>query len=173
MLHISHRQTIAYHPELNGAVERLHCCLKDVPCARAAAAIWSKEIPFYSSTSVHSRGKTLLFPQLMQFLVLQLSCPTNFCKEMNFLLMKLSKNLKKTLDGPAFSLPRHNSSTQLPAELPDELLRAPFFWLHRSSVSHPASPPPLRRPLCCRAAGTPLLHHQGRVAGRDRLCQPP
>jgi hypothetical protein len=28
-------------------------------------------------------------------------------------------------------LPRHNSSTQLPAELPDELLRDPFVWLHR------------------------------------------
>jgi hypothetical protein len=29
MLNISHKQTTAYHPESNGAVERLHCCLKD------------------------------------------------------------------------------------------------------------------------------------------------
>ncbi len=39
----------------------------------------------YSLASVHSRGKTLVFPRLRQFFVLQLSCPMNFCKEMNFL----------------------------------------------------------------------------------------
>jgi hypothetical protein len=46
MLNISHRQTTAYHSESNGAVVRLHCCLKDALCARAAAATWSKELPF-------------------------------------------------------------------------------------------------------------------------------
>jgi hypothetical protein len=46
MLHISHKQTTAYHPELNGAVERLHRRLKDAFCARAAAATWSEELPF-------------------------------------------------------------------------------------------------------------------------------
>jgi hypothetical protein len=66
-----------------------------------------------------------------------MSCPTNFNKEMNFQLMKLSKNFKKTLDAPTFSLPRHNSSTQLPAQLPDELLCAPFVWLHFSSIIPP------------------------------------
>jgi hypothetical protein len=34
MLHISHRQTTAYHPESNGAVERLHRRLKDALRAR-------------------------------------------------------------------------------------------------------------------------------------------
>jgi hypothetical protein len=38
MLNISHRQTTAYHPESNGAVKRLRCCLKDALPARAAAA---------------------------------------------------------------------------------------------------------------------------------------
>jgi hypothetical protein len=38
MLNISHKQTIAYHPESNGAVERLHRRLKDALRARAAAA---------------------------------------------------------------------------------------------------------------------------------------
>jgi transposase InsO family protein len=28
MLNISHKQTTAYHPKLNGTVERLHCRLK-------------------------------------------------------------------------------------------------------------------------------------------------
>jgi transposase InsO family protein len=46
MLNISHKQTTAYHPESNDAVERLHRRLKDVLCARAAAATWSKELPF-------------------------------------------------------------------------------------------------------------------------------
>ncbi len=46
MLHISHKQTTAYHPELNGAVVRLHRHLKDALCARAAAATWSEELPF-------------------------------------------------------------------------------------------------------------------------------
>ncbi len=45
-LHISHRQTTAYHPELNGAVKRLHRHLKDALRARAAMATWSKELPF-------------------------------------------------------------------------------------------------------------------------------
>jgi transposase InsO family protein len=29
MFHIFHKQTTAYHPESNGAVKRLHRCLKD------------------------------------------------------------------------------------------------------------------------------------------------
>jgi transposase InsO family protein len=46
MLHISHKQTTAYHPESNGAVERLHRRLKDALRTRAAAATWSEELPF-------------------------------------------------------------------------------------------------------------------------------
>jgi transposase InsO family protein len=46
MLHISHKQTPAYHPEFNGAVERLHRRLKGTLRARAAAATSSEELPF-------------------------------------------------------------------------------------------------------------------------------
>jgi hypothetical protein len=46
MLHITHRQTTACYPESNGAVERLHCHLKDVLCARTAVATWAEEIPW-------------------------------------------------------------------------------------------------------------------------------
>ncbi len=46
MLNIPHKQTTAYHPESNGAVQRLHHHLKDALCARAAAATCSKELPF-------------------------------------------------------------------------------------------------------------------------------
>jgi hypothetical protein len=45
MLHISHKQTTAYHPESNGAVERLHRRLKDALHARAAATTWFEELP--------------------------------------------------------------------------------------------------------------------------------
>ncbi len=38
---LSHKQTTAYHPESNSAVERLHRRLKDMLRARAAAATWS------------------------------------------------------------------------------------------------------------------------------------
>jgi hypothetical protein len=46
MLNISHKQTTAYHPESNGAVERLHRHLKDALRACAAAVTWSKDLPF-------------------------------------------------------------------------------------------------------------------------------
>jgi transposase InsO family protein len=46
MLNISHKQTTAYHPDSDGAVERLYRRLKDALCARAAAATWSEELPF-------------------------------------------------------------------------------------------------------------------------------
>jgi hypothetical protein len=46
MLHISHKQTTAHHPESNAAVKRLHRRLKDALSAHAAAATWSEELPF-------------------------------------------------------------------------------------------------------------------------------
>jgi transposase InsO family protein len=46
MLHISHKQTTAYHPKSNGAVLRLHHRLRDALRARTAAATWSEELPF-------------------------------------------------------------------------------------------------------------------------------
>jgi transposase InsO family protein len=46
ILNISHRQTTAYHPESNGAVERLHRRFKDVFRVHAATVTWSEELPF-------------------------------------------------------------------------------------------------------------------------------
>ncbi len=45
MLNIMHRQMTACHPKANAAVERLHCCLKDVLLACAIAATWTEELP--------------------------------------------------------------------------------------------------------------------------------
>jgi hypothetical protein len=53
----------------------------------------------------------------------------------------VKKCIKKTLKAPAFSLPWHNYGSQLPAKLPDELLHAPFIWLHHGGIV-----PPLHHP---------------------------
>jgi hypothetical protein len=90
----------------------------------ATAATWTEEIPLYSSASAHSQGKTLVFLWQRQFLLLQLSCQMNFCEAMKFLLILLKK-FSKALDAPAFSLPRHSSSTLLPSKLPAKLLTTP------------------------------------------------
>jgi hypothetical protein len=83
MLNISHKKTTAYHPESNGAVKRRHRRLKDALRAHAAAATWSKELPF---VLLGLRGKTLVFPRLRQFSVPQLCCQMNFCKMLSFQL---------------------------------------------------------------------------------------
>jgi hypothetical protein len=48
-------------------------------------------------------------------------------------------NFQKTLDAPAFSLPRHNSSSslQLPSNLPAQLLSARLAWIHRGGTVRP------------------------------------
>ncbi len=38
------------------------------------------------------------------------------------------------------SLPRHNSSTELPSELPAELLSAPLIWVRRGGLVPPLQP---------------------------------
>ncbi len=47
-----------------------------------------------SSDSEYSRGKTMVFPRLKQFLVLPLYCLTNFCKTKKSQLMPLLKCFK-------------------------------------------------------------------------------
>jgi hypothetical protein len=90
MLHISHCQTTAYHPESNGAVKRLHRCLKDALRERAAAATWSEELPLgLLGLRAQPREDTDLSLAEGEFSALQLSCPTNFCMEMNFMWMQL------------------------------------------------------------------------------------
>jgi hypothetical protein len=50
------------------------------------------------------------------------------------------KNFSKTLHVPAVSLPRHNSSTQLPDELPGDLLSVPLVWVRWGGVIPPLQP---------------------------------
>jgi transposase InsO family protein len=77
-LHITHCQSTAYHPELNGAVERLHRRLKDAQRARTAMATWVKEIPWVLlGLRAQLREDTGLSPAETVF-VLQLLCQMNF-----------------------------------------------------------------------------------------------
>jgi hypothetical protein len=111
MLNISHKQTKAYHPESNSAVERLHSCLKDALCARAATATWSEKLPFVLlGLRAQPREDTSLSPAEAVFgaqIVLLNECSQND----EFSVDDIIKFFFKTLHVSAPSLPRHNSST--------------------------------------------------------------
>jgi transposase InsO family protein len=140
MLHISHKQTTVYHPESNGAVFRLHR-LSRTPFAHAPPRrLGLRSYLLCSSDSEHSRGKTLVFPLLRQFLALPLCCLMNFCKNKEMSVDAIIKNFSKTLHVPAVSLPRHNSSAQLPDKLPGNLLSVPLVWVCRGSAIPPLQP---------------------------------
>ncbi len=81
------------------------------------------------------------------------------------------KNFSKTLHVSAPSLPRHNSSTELPSELPAELHSAPLVWVRRGGLV----PAALRQPLCgptrsCAAVPAPSPSESGRGT---RCCRQP
>jgi transposase InsO family protein len=125
-LNTSHRQTTVYHPESNRAVQRLHCRLKDVLRARAAAATWSKELPFVLfGLRAQPREDTSL--SLVEAVFgAPVVLPNEFSQNEEISVDSFIKNVTKTLDVPAVSLPRHNSSALLHSELPAELLSAPL-----------------------------------------------
>ncbi len=164
MLHISHKQTTGYHPKSNGAVERLHRCRKDALRARAAAATWFKELPFVllglQAQPREDTGLSLAEAVFAAPIVL----PNEFLKNEEMSVDDIIKNFSKTLHVPAVSLPRHNSSAQLPDELPGDLLSAPLIWVHRGGVI------PLLQPLydgpyavlCCRQCNETSLTGESR-----------
>jgi hypothetical protein len=162
MLNISHKQTIAYHPESNGAVESLHRCLKDALRIRAAAATWSEELPFVLlGPRAQLREDTGLSPAEAVFGA-QIVLPNEFLQNDKLSVDIIVKKFAKTLHVSAPSVPRHNSSTKLPSELPAELLSAPpYLGPSRRPGSTPSAA--LRRPLRGPALWPPLLHHQSRV----------
>jgi hypothetical protein len=140
MLHISHKQTTAYHPESNGAVVRLHCRLKDALRARAASATWSEELLFVllglRAQPREDTGLSLAKAVFGAPIVL----PNEFLQNKEMSVDASIKNFSKTLHVPAVSLPRHNSSAQLPDELPGDLLSAPFVLVRRGGVIPPLQP---------------------------------
>ncbi len=76
------------------------------------------------------------------------------------------KMLKKSLDAPAFSLPRHNSSRQLPSKLPTDLLSACLIWVQCGSVVSPLHPLYDSTSAVLRQ-GTLCLHSPGQATRGD------
>jgi hypothetical protein len=119
-----HRQTTAYHPESNGAVERLHRRLKDALRERTAAANWAEEIPWVLlDLRAQPSEDTGLSPAEAVFGA-PIVLPNEFLKGDEIPANTISKIFLKSLDAPAFSMPRHNMSRQLPSELLADLLNA-------------------------------------------------
>jgi hypothetical protein len=127
ILNISHKQTTAYHLESNGAVERLHRCLKDVLRVRATMATWSEELTFVLlRLRAQPREDTGLSPAEAVFGA-QIVLPNEILQNNELSVDAIVKNFSKTLHVSAPSLPRHNSSTNLPSKLPAEELSAPLM----------------------------------------------
>jgi hypothetical protein len=59
----------------------------------------------------------------------QIVVPNKFLQNDEFSVDTIVKNFSKTLHVSAPSLPRPNSSTDLPSELPAGLLSAPLLWV--------------------------------------------
>ncbi len=126
MLNISHKQTTAYHPGLNGAVERLHRHLKGTLRACAAEATWSEELPFVLLRHrTQPREDTGLSPAEAVFDA-QIVLPNEFLQNDELSIDTIVERFSKTLHVSNPSLSRHNSSTDMPSELPAELLSAPL-----------------------------------------------
>ncbi len=122
---------------LNRAVERLHGSLNDALHARAAAATWSKELPsVLFGLRAQLREETGLSPAEAVFGA-PIVLPKKFLQNEETSVDAVIKIFSKTLHVPAVSLPRHNSSAQLPSELQADLLSAPLVWVHRGGVIPP------------------------------------
>jgi hypothetical protein len=66
--------------------------------------------------------------------------PNEFLQNDEFSVDTIVKKFSKTLHISAPSLPRHNSSTDLPSELPAELLSAPLDWVRQGGLIPPLQP---------------------------------
>jgi hypothetical protein len=74
--------------------------------------------------------------------------PNELLQNDEFSVDTIVKKFSKTLHVSAPSLPWHNSSTDLPSELPAKLLSTPLVWVHQGSLVLPV------QPLYCRMAPT-------------------
>jgi hypothetical protein len=111
MLNISHKQTTAYHPESNSAVERLHRSLKDALCACATTATWPEELPFVLlGLRVQPREDTGLSPAEAVFGA-QIVLPNEFLQKDEVSVDTIVKKFSNTLHVSGPSLPRHYAST--------------------------------------------------------------
>jgi hypothetical protein len=158
--YISHRQTTAYHHESNGTVERLYRRRNMVRGSTLCAprTLCTAEGRHWSLAEAVFGAPIMLLNE--------------FCQNEELSVDSVIKSFSKTLHVPATSLPMHNSSTQLPCELPAELLFAPPH-LGPSGRRHSTPSAAQRWPLRRSAPWPPLLHHPSRVTRRGHRRQPP
>jgi hypothetical protein len=132
-------------------------------------ATWSEELPLVLlGLQAQPREDTGLSPAEAVFGT-PIVLPNEFLQYKEMSVDAIIKNFSKTLHVHAVSLPRHNSSAQLPSEL----LSAPLVWVSRGGVIPPLQPLYIRWPLRRSVPRTLLLHHLSRVLGQGYRCQPP
>jgi hypothetical protein len=116
--------------------------LKDALRACAAAATWAEELPFVLlGLRAQPREDTGFSPAESVFGA-PIVLPNEFLQCDELAVDSIIKNLNKTLDAPAYSLPRHNTSSSLalPSELPAQLLSAQLVWVRRGGAVPPLRP---------------------------------
>jgi hypothetical protein len=116
-------------------------------------------------TQSTAEGSTGLSPAEAVFSA-QIVLPNEFLQNDELSVDAIVKNFSKTLHVSASSLPRLSSSTELPSELPAELLSAPLVWVRRGGLV-----PPLQLLYDSPYA---VLHHGPRsftirVGSRDKV----
>jgi hypothetical protein len=94
--------------------------------------------------------------------VAQIVLPNEFLQNDEFSVDTIVNKFSKTLHVSAPSLPRRNSSTDLPSELPAELFSAPLIWVSRGGLVPPLQPL-YNSPHTRSCATAPALHRQSRV----------
>jgi hypothetical protein len=126
---------------------------------------WFMARPSTEVLRLQNRGTLWTVPVYVQtamYAVIKQCCP-NCCGDPDSGC--ISKNFLKSLDAPAFSLPRHNLSRQLPSKLPVDLLSALLVWVWRGSVVPNLCP--LYNSPYTALRRDPCLHSPGRAAGGD------
>ncbi len=129
-------------------------------CA-CAEATWSKELPsVLLGLRAQSREDTGLSMAEAVFGA-QIVLTNEFLQNDEFSVDTTVKYFPKTLHVSAPSLTRHNSSTDLPSELPAELLSTPLVWVCRGGVVPPFSRSMTAPTQSCAAAPAPSPSESG------------
>ncbi len=109
VLHISHKQTTAYHPESTGAVFRLPLLPQGCPSRMRRRGDLVRGVTFCAPrTPSTAEGRHWSFPAEAVFGA-PIVLPNEFLQNEEMSVDAIIKNFSKTLHVPAVSLPRNNS----------------------------------------------------------------
>jgi transposase InsO family protein len=141
MFTIRHVQTPAYHPQANGAIERLHRRLKDSLRARLASADWYHHLP-WTMLALRAASRDDTSPSPAELLYgAQLVLPGQFVSAADpppaeSFLQRLRTFVDASAPPPA--LHKQASTANPSVAVPPALLHAPYVL-----VRHDAAKPPL------------------------------